>query len=188
MIQRLLLWYGVAMPVVYFASIFGTALAWPGFDHATAAPSELGTGAAPMAGVFNAGLLLSGVLGMASAVGLQRAWRTLAATLLAIAVALPALSLVVAALFPLPSPHHLAFNIVLAGLLIPPLAAWTLWRDDGRWARILAAVTLIEAAALASGLGGGLMTAANAGWWIRALGLILFGSAALACWRSLTRA
>lgn len=188
MIQRLLLWYGVAMPAVYFASIFGTALAWPGFDQGRTMPSELGMATAPMAGVFNAGLLLSGALGLAGAVGLQRAWRTLAATLLAIAVALPALSLVVAALFPLPSPHHLAFNIVLAGLLIPPLAAWTLWRDDRPWARILAGITLIEVATIASGLGGGLMTAANAGWWIRALGLILFGSAALACWRSLSRA
>lgn len=187
MIQRLLLWAGIAMPFVYFANLFGAALAWPGFDHATAAPSELGTAAAPLAGLFNACLLLSGLLGLAGAIGLQRAWRNITASLLAIAFALPALSLVVAAVFPLPSPHHLAFNIVLAGLLIPPLAAWTLWREDRRWATILAAVAIVELVAIAAGLGGQ-MTAANAGWWIRALGLIMFGSAAVACWRSLGRA
>lgn len=184
MIQRALLWAGVALPFVYFANLFGTALAWPGFEHGSTLPSELGTAASPLAGVFNAGLAASGVLGLAGAVGLWLARRSLMAALLGLCLALPALSLIVAAAFPLPSPHHLAFNIVLAGALVPPLAVLTLWRADRRWAVILLGVVLVEVALVALQLAGA-ASADTVGWFVRALGLVIFGAAAVACWRSL---
>ena len=186
MIQRALLWAGVALPFAYFVNLFGTALAWQGFDHGAAMPSELGTAASPLAGVFNLGLVASGLLGIAGAVGLWLVWRTWSAALLGLCLALPALSLIVAAAYPLPSPHHLAFNIVLAGLLIPPLSALTLWRADRRWALILLGVVLIEIALIGLQVAGA-RSADNLGWFVRALGLILFGSSAVVCWRSLRR-
>ncbi|HEX3551385.1 MAG TPA: DUF998 domain-containing protein [Candidatus Elarobacter sp.] len=188
--DRVLLAAGIAMPALYFATLILAGVANPGVSEGLP-PSMLGTAGAPHPWVFNAGAIASGVAGVLGAIGLARALPRLGAGrvvawLSAATVLLPCVALVMAGLFPLPNPLHYGFSLTLAGLFAPLLGAVALRRarDDAPAVMLMVAafvLVLVLFAAL-SGVGR-FVNDDNAGYWIRAVAVPLFGSVGFLAWR-----
>src|SRR6478672_1726556 len=69
---RALLWAAVAVPFLYFGTVFVAALFFPGYSHVTQYASELGSAKAPHPGIFNAGIGLTGLASLAAGLGFAR--------------------------------------------------------------------------------------------------------------------
>src|SRR5687768_9952403 len=67
--EKLLLWAGVAVPVIYYANLLLSSLLFPGYSHVTQYASELGSAAARYPWVFNTGIMSMGVAAMAAGAG-----------------------------------------------------------------------------------------------------------------------
>ncbi len=183
---RALLAGAVAMPVMYFATLLIAGVANPAVPIG-AVPSMLGTAPAPHPAIYNGGMILTALCGLAGALGIglrlpgMGAGRILG-TATAITVGLSSLGLAEAGLFPLPSPYHEAFGLSLFGALTPILGAFALLRarDDRRAVAVLflAFIAILVVFVILNGVGG-LATDANAGVWVRVLALVAFGSVAV---------
>jgi hypothetical membrane protein len=192
---RALLACAIAMPVMYFVTLLVAGVANPAVSIG-AVPSMLGTTPASHPAVYNGGMVLTALCGLAGALGIglrlpeMGAGRILG-TATAITVALSSLGLAEAGLFPLPSPYHEAFGLSLFGALTPILGAFALLRarDDRRAVAgmFLAFVAILVVFAILNGAGG-LASDANAGVWVRLLALVAFGSVAVIGWRAMRRA
>jgi hypothetical membrane protein len=192
---RSLLVGAIAMPVVYFATLLLAGVANPAVA-AGAVPSMLGTAPAPHPAIYNCGMVLAALCGLAGAFGIGLRLPQLGAgrilgTATAITVALSSLGLAEAGLFPLPSPYHEAFGLSLFGGITPIFGAFALLRarDDRRAVAglFLAFVAILVVFAVLNGAGG-LATDANAGVWVRLLALVAFGSVGVIGWRAMRRA
>ena len=75
--KRYLLWAGVAAPVICFTTALLAPLAFPHFNWSTQYLSELGDPAAPHPWIFNGGVILGAIAGMAAGVGFFLALRDL---------------------------------------------------------------------------------------------------------------
>jgi hypothetical membrane protein len=189
---RTLLAGAVAMPVMYFATLLIAGVENPDFPIG-AVPSILGTELAPHPAMYNSGMILTALCGLAGALGIglrlpETGAGRILGTATAITVGLSSLGLAEAGLFPLPSPYHEAFGLSLFGALTPILGAFALLRarDDRRAVAVLflAFVAILVVFAILNGVGG-LATDANAGVWVRVLALIAFGSVAVIGWRAM---
>ena len=129
----------------------------------------------PYPAVYNAGIVVTALAGIAGAIGIGLRLPKLGAgpvlgTATALTIALSSLGLAEAGLFPLPSPYHEAFGLSLFGAFTPLLGGFALLRarDDRRAvaALFIAFVAILVLFAILNGVGG-LATNANAGVWVR---------------------
>jgi hypothetical membrane protein len=190
---RSLLACAIAMPFLYFGTLLLAGIANP-MVPAGAVPSMLGTAPAPHPAVYDVGMIVTALAGLAGALGIGLVLPKLGAGRIlgiatAIAVALSSLGLGEAGLFPLPSPYHEAFGLSLFGVLAPLLSALAFWRarDRAAAAVLLGAFgAIVVLFAILNGVGG-FATDANAGIWVRILALPAFGSVAVIGWRIVRR-
>ncbi|MBL8531852.1 MAG: DUF998 domain-containing protein [Hyphomonadaceae bacterium] len=187
MSARLLLAGGIGVPLIYFASQAAAMAFNPDFDIATQQPSELGCCGVSAPIVANVGFMLTGVCAIAGGVGLfldlrQTGGASVLAVLAALGMILFGGAMAMSGLFPLPNPLHYGFGLFPAGLLAPLFAALAL-RDGGaaRWIVFASFGLSAVLVALMFGLGG-VVTAANLGYFSRAVALVAFPAMALLCW------
>lgn len=166
----------ILVPLFYFGSLLLAGLFYPGYDHATQLPSELGAAGSPHPLIFNTGLVLTGLALLVTTAGIARAARFLGAARLWTAslpvVLLPAgIYFVLIGLIPLPDPRHNAlFPLLLPLQLGPFLLALSLWhrREARGFLLYLVATGIILIALFLVALGfGGLITPDNQGLFIR---------------------
>lgn len=180
-----LLHFGVAAPAVAFVAVALAMAAYPGFNNARQYLSELGGVSAHAAPLFNAGVLLAGVMAGLAGIGFGLALAALAGAritgaLTALAFAIAGAGLVTAALYPWPDPRHLAINLGLGIQLAPLLLIWGLRRRRDlaglRVFLILVSLAMAILTVLTKHLVlPGLVNDANVGWWERAYALVLVG-------------
>ncbi len=127
------------MPLVYLATLtLGVAL-FPGYRVLEDQPSILGGPDAAQPAAFNAGLVLTGAMGVAGAIGIAAAVQAIARNpvvalmggLAGLSLLLASVGLAMAGVFPLPSPLHYGFGLATFGALTPLLGAVALWRPGG---------------------------------------------------------
>lgn len=183
--RRMLLWIGMAAPVLALITTLIAVALFPGFNHATQFLSELGAGGAKHPQVFNAGVATAG-LG-AGIAGIGFAFAILAfggsrvpAALTALAFVLAAAGLVISSLYVWPDPRHLAINLGLGIQLAPLFLLWGLARAEGvsrlRWFLVtvfalMAVLTVITKHLVFPGT----VNPQNVGWWERAFAIVLVG-------------
>ena len=120
------------MPFLYFGTVFIGGLFYPGYNHVTQYASELGSAQALYPWIFNLGMLLVGVTGVAGGVGIARAAATLGGRrftgmLAGFCLAVFGVSTLMAASFPMPDPRHGAFGMGMAIQLAPFALAASIW-------------------------------------------------------------
>ncbi|MFZ5669182.1 MAG: DUF998 domain-containing protein [Pseudomonadota bacterium] len=183
--RRILLWIGIAAPVLALASTLLAVALFPGFDHATQFLSELGADGARTPQVFNGGVALSGIgaglagIGFALAI-LALGGSRLAAALTAAAFVLAAVGLVISSLYHWPDPRHLAINLGLGIQLAPLFLLWGLAKAEGvaRLRRFLVAAFALMAVLTVITkhlVFPGTVNPQNVGWWERAFAVTLVG-------------
>lgn len=193
---RLFLTAGVAMPFIYFASLFGMGLLYPEYSHMTQVPSELGADNAPYgyAGIFNSGLMLVGLASIEGAIGLFMVFRekgmTLALPLLtALTLFSFGLSFVIFGLVPLPNPMHNDVSILtLPGIFTPllgALAVRSIAKQDIAWKVILLGFFASFSVILILLGVGDLVTEENVGLWVRIQAFISFPILGYLCWTAM---
>jgi len=132
----LMLWAAFAMPLLYFGVQLMAAPFYPGYHFATDTASMLGTSASRHPEVFNTGAILTGIAGLAGAVGVFLGLRGATALWIRILITIGLLSNGVmslkAGLYPMPDPRHASWQFLLFPVLITPLlflaATWrVLW-------------------------------------------------------------
>ncbi len=188
--RRILLWIGMAAPVLALATTLIAVALFPGYNHATQFLSELGAGAARHPVVFNGGVAASGIgaglagIGFALAIVALGGPRT-PAILTAAAFVLAAIGLVVSSLYHWPDKRHLAINLGLGIQLAPLFLLWGLARAEGvsrlRWFLVsvfvlMAVLTVITKHMVFPGT----VNPGNVGWWERAFAIVLVGWVAVA--------
>ena len=191
-VERALLACGMAAPVVYYANLIAFGLLNPVHDPMVLPPSFLGTAGMHYAGLFNLGLILTGIALVLASAGLffglrhrARGW-AIAASL---TCGIFGIAMCMAGFFPLPNPLHLAFGLEAAGILTPLFGAFALGAEPQT--RILRAIILIgfalcvAAAAILLGAGG-ILNKTNAGLWSRAASVV-FPTIGILCWATIKR-
>ncbi len=172
----------VAVPVLYFGTLLVAAATWPAYSHVTRYASELGGPEAPHPAIFNAGIVLTGVLCVVSALGLYAAARRIGgrrvpAALAALCVAAFGVAMVMGGVFPMPDARHGAYGLGFAQVPAPLLLALSLRGRPGlsRLNAGLVASFVLMVATMAVMMGvGHLVTRANVGLWQRANALAMF--------------
>ena len=179
------------MPVLYFAALFVAGAFYPGYSHVRQVASDLGaTGAPyPYAAAFSIALIVIGLAGLAGSLGLAMGLRSegvsgVRSAFAGIVPAMPSLSLIQSGLFPLPSPHHSTFILLLVGVLTPFVGAVALRKlsgtDAARWTLYVAFLASLIVVGIIFGIGG-LVTEANLGLWLRIWAAISLPTLAIAC-------
>jgi|CXWL01.1.fsa_nt_gi hypothetical membrane protein len=192
--RSILLAFGVAIPFLYFANLFGIGAITPGFDHATLLPSELGRDGMLNAALFNTGLIAVGVCGVLAAIGLFLALRQISggvilASLTALCMLAFGVSMIVYGVFSLPDPRHYSPSLlIIASMLAPVFGAFALKPGGAaRWILLLGFLAGIGMIALNAGIGG-IANDNNIGWIVRAHGAVAFTTFAYLCWSAMKRA
>jgi hypothetical membrane protein len=134
--SRIALWFGVAVPFLYFGTQIAASPFYPGYSFITDAASLLGSDRSTFPVLFNLGAMGTGVAMIVSAYGFVRTlpdaggWR-IVAWLLGLALVSAGLGSVCAGWFPLPSPQH-AIGAAGSGIFLLPLLFLTaFWRVRG---------------------------------------------------------
>jgi len=127
-----LLRIGVIAPVVMVADVWLAQHLFPGFDQGAQFISELGGPSAPMPQIFNIGMILAGLAGMAAGAGFTHALehaggRRQVSAFAGLWVAMTGLGALFAGLFHWPDPMHRACGVGLAIQFAPLFTAWALW-------------------------------------------------------------
>ena len=128
-------WLKIAFltPFLYFATVFGAALFYPGYSHMSQYASELGSASATYPILFNVGIFLTALACGAAGPGFYLGVKTLAGRpipglLAALCMGLFAFSLGMGSLFPMPDPRHGGYGLGLAAHFAPFLLSAALWR------------------------------------------------------------
>ena len=182
---RHLLAVGVAAPVVALVAVLIAAFSYAGFDHARQYLSELGGATATYPVIFNAGVLIAGVMTGVAGIGfglaiviLTRSF--LSAVLIGVLFVLAGIGLVISSLYVWPDPRHLAINLGL-GIQLAPLFLLFALRGDRQLRhlkRFLIAVFLAMAALTVLTkhlIFPGTVNDFNVGYWERAFAIVLVG-------------
>ena len=179
------------MPAIYFIALFTGGALYPDYSHMTQVASDLGAMGAPydFATEFNIALLIVGLTGLAGALGLTIGLWKLAVShslsvVIGFTVAMPAVSLIISALFPLPSPHHSSFLLLLMGNLTPLLGGIALRKLESstvtRWILYLAFVTALIVISIIFGVGN-IINEDNLGFWLRIWAAVSLPTVAVVC-------
>lgn len=182
---RVLLACGIAAPLLAFATTALAMAANPRFNLATQYLSELGGASARAPQIFNAGVLIAGIMAGLAGVGFGLSILTLTrsrwiAVLTAALFVIAGWGMVQSAIFHWPDRRHLAINLALGIQLAPVLLLWGLWprRDLSRLKLFLALVFAAMAVLTVLTkhlLFPGVVNDANVGWWERAYAIVLVG-------------
>jgi hypothetical membrane protein len=172
----------IAVPLLYFGTLFAAAATWPGYSHVTQYASELGSAAAPRPAIFNVGIIIMGVVCVIASAGVHLAARRAGGrpvwtALGALCLALFGVSMVMGGMFPMPNPLHGGFGLGFAQVFAPLFLALALGGRDGMGGlvAVLYASFVFMAATIAVMMGvGHLVTRANVGLWQRANALAMF--------------
>lgn len=180
---KALLAAGIAMPVLYFAALFVAGAFYPGFSHIRQVASDLGADSAPYAyaTAFSVALVFVGLFGLAGSLGLFIGLRRVGAgrarsALAGLIPAMPSLSLMQSGVFPLPSPHHSTFVLLLMGVQLRALPGTA----AVRWTLYAAFVASLIVVSFFFGVGG-VVTEANLGLWLRIWAAISLPTLAILC-------
>ena len=127
-----LLRIGLVVPVIMVADVLLAQRLFPGFDAGAQFISELGGPKAPMPQIFNIGMVLAGLAGMAAGAGFAHALehaggRRRVSAFAGLWVAMTGLGALFAGLFHWPDPMHRACGVGLAIQFAPLFTAWALW-------------------------------------------------------------
>ena len=132
-VVKKLLFAGAIMPVLYFTLLYTAGALYPDYSHVRQVASDLGADGAPYGWAleFNIGLVYVGLAGIAGAIGLFQGLRRLGGgfiltSVTSTVIVLPSVIMVMSGLFPLPSPWHANFHILLTGNLVPLFGALAL--------------------------------------------------------------
>jgi glucans biosynthesis protein C len=188
-----LLWGAVLLPIIYYGIQPTLAPFHPGYDFTTDVVSLLGASGAPVAALFNTGVILSGLAALAGAAGFWRAMRDtflglrllLALTILGIGV-----GNIWAGLFPLPDARHGANPLLPAFLVTPFLLCLGGWfSPELKPLRLFLSLNLILFAVFALTTAGliGLDRTAYAGWLQRFGAFTIMGAIGISGWFLLRR-
>jgi hypothetical membrane protein len=188
---RSLLLTGAFMPVIYFVALFSAGALFPDYSHFRQVPSDLGADGSPyaFAAAFNFALLIVGLTGLIGALGLVVGlWKLGVNRFLSMASgmapAMPSISLMMSALFPLPSPYHSSFVLLLIGMLTPLLGGLALRKLENTVAisltLYLAFVVAVIVVGIIFGIGD-LITEDNVGLWIRIWAVVSLPTSAILC-------
>ena len=134
--NRQLLGFGVAMPLLYFGIQLAAAPLYPGYSFLTRDASTLGSDGSTAPWIFNGGALLVGIVEVVTAwaflralpragIGMVLTWAT------ALALVSAAVGSLNAFLHPLPDPKHAEGLLSLLGsgmVVLPILLTTVLWR------------------------------------------------------------
>lgn len=123
---------GVITPVIMVADVWLAQRLFPGFDPGAQFISELGGPHAPAPLVFNLGMVLAGIAGLAAGAGFTHALehaggRRKVSAFAGLWVAMTGLGAIFAGLFHWPDEMHRACGVGLAIQLAPLFTAWALW-------------------------------------------------------------
>ncbi len=138
--NRQLLGFGVAMPLLYFGIQLAAAPFYPGYSFLTRDASTLGSDGSTAPWIFNGGALLVGIVEVVTAwaflralpragIGMVLTWAT------ALALVSAAIGSLNAFLHPLPDPKHAEGLLSLLGsgmVVLPILLTTVLWRLGSR--------------------------------------------------------
>jgi hypothetical membrane protein len=132
-LEKTLLVAGLALPILYFANVFGSSLFYPGYSHITQYASEMGSNSATYPAVFNTGVMLVGVAAMAAGAGFFLTLRRLSINfvlllLVGVCMVLFGVSFIMAGIFPMPDERHNAFGMAIGIHLVPLLLVVALWK------------------------------------------------------------
>jgi hypothetical protein len=192
--QRALLTSGTFVPILYFGVVLLAAALVPGYSHVSQYASELGMAESPSAGLFNGGILMTGLAAVFGAAGIyvaarseggRRVWSALAG----IALGLFGVGLLFGALFPMPDPRHGGFGLGMGVHLAPVFLGLALRPVAGRerLVRYLFGTAALMLLMLLPMMGvGGIVTRANVGMFQRLYALLVFVWIGVASWALLT--
>lgn len=177
--DRLLLKFGIAAPILYFATVIVCSLLNPGYSQVSQYVSELGAATAKRPDVFAVGIMATGafaiIAGLGFGFGLRRKARGLILPLLtALTVIAWGVSMVMGGLYPMPDPRHGAYGLGLAIQAAPLLMFLAIGgRPDMTGLKtFLLMIFLASGALLAAMMGvGHVVHAAQVGLWQRAYAL-----------------
>jgi glucans biosynthesis protein C len=181
-LERVSLLAGIAVPILYYGNLLFSSLLYPGYSHVTQYASELGGPDARFPAVFNTGVVLIGIAGIASGLGFFLALRRLTgqrllAALAGLSAGLFGVAMVMGGLFPMPDPRHGGYGLGL-GLHLTPLfivLALRKRRDLRTLSLFLVASLLVMIGLFAVMMGvGSLVTRANVGLFQRVYSLATF--------------
>jgi hypothetical membrane protein len=184
-----LLRIGLIVPAIMAADVLVAQHFFPGFDAGAQFISELGGPKAPNPAIFNIGMILAGLAGVAAGAGFAHALehaggRRQVSAFAGLWVAMTGLGALFAGLFHWPDPMHRACGVGLAIQFAPLFTAWALWGKPGH--RRLAAFSLgwffvlLLVLALLTGVWN-VRTGSDVGFWQRGhafLGLLWLAIAA----------
>ena len=186
--RRRLLRAGIAAPLLATATFLAATLTYPDLDHATQYISVLGSTAAPYPGLFNTGILLSGIAAGLAGAGFGLALLALGGNRIAAGVTfsaflLGAAGLILSTVWLYPDPMHAIINLGLGIQLAPVFILWGLGPVDGfRRLKIFLAVVFVAMLILTAitnyhfiPLFPGVVNADNVGLWERVYAFVLVG-------------
>jgi hypothetical membrane protein len=185
--MRMLLRAGIAAPVLYFATLIVASLTWPGYSHVTQYVSELGSAAAPHPGLFNAGIVATGLAGLLGGLGVgfhfAGAGRRWSGAFAGLALGAWGAGMIFGGAFPMPDPRHNGYGLVMGIVLLPPALALAMRGRARRHFRLFLLVWFLATLTLLAVLFGvgGLVTRANLGLWQRGLALAMIPGIGVAC-------
>ena len=127
-----LLRIGLVVPVIMVADVLLAQRLFPGFNAGAQFISELGGPKAPNPAIFNVGMILAGLAGVAAGAGFAQALehaggRRRVSAFAGLWVAMTGLGALFAGLFHWPDPMHRACGVGLAIQFAPLFTAWALW-------------------------------------------------------------
>lgn len=184
-VTRGLLMVGVAAPVVALLSVLIATATYGGFDHARQYLSELGGETAPYPLIFNAGVMIAGVMTGLAGFGFALAVVILtrspvSAIVVGLLFVLAGTGLVISSLYAWPDPRHLAINLGL-GIQLAPVALLIALRAQSRLLRLrrflLTAFLLMGFLTVMTKhlIFPGTVNDFNVGYWERAFAIVLVG-------------
>ncbi len=180
--ERILLMAGIAVPFLYYGTMLVSSLFFPGYNHITQYASELGGPDAIRPAIFNTGIILMGICGIAAGFGTTAVLRRLTGKkalpiLAGLLLGLFGVAMVMGGLFPMPDERHGAYGLGMAVQLAPLFLWLALRKHDGlRGLKVfLLATFVVSLAMFAIMMGvGQMVTRANVGLFQRMYSLTSF--------------
>ena len=169
--EQIFLGIGIACMIIYLLNLFVLGSISPGYSHMKHLASHLGTAWFPYHNIFNAVVILMGLLYILAGMGFYYSTkritgRKVLAVVIAISVWAFSVNAFFAGLYPLPDPRHGGYNIALIHSLTPPFLAWAFWKIQGArffiFYQLISFILMIIAFLIFSGVGG-LISGTNAG-------------------------
>jgi hypothetical membrane protein len=173
---------GIAVPFLYYGTMLVSSLFYPGYNHITQYASELGGPDAIRPAIFNTGIVLLGICGIAAGFGYTFALRHLTGKkvlpiLTGLLLGLFGVAMVMGGLFPMPDERHGAYGLGMAVQLAPLFLWLALRKHEGlRGLKVfLLATFVVSLAMFAIMMGvGQMVTRANVGLFQRMYSLTSF--------------